>query len=160
MIICKSLGYPCKNYLLPVYYWLTVTVYRFTVAAMYKRNRLLNMPKKPASMDWHRADVIAAFKRKGTSITRESRRLGMNESYLMAALNKPYPKAERLIAEILGIQPQSIWPTRYNEDGSPKSGRGERGIGRHPSNLTQKQNDTPKRSNSNVNTSHEDKQAA
>lgn len=119
------------------------------------------MPKKPASMDWHRADVIAAFKRRGTSITREARLLGMNDSYLMGALNKPYPKAEKLIAELLGETPQAIWPSRYNADGTPKSGRGERGLGRHPSNLkTVIQNSTPSTSNGNVNTASKDRQAA
>lgn len=119
------------------------------------------MPKKPASQDWHRADVIAAFKKRGTSITRVARELGMNDSYLMQALNKPYPKAERLLAQYLGLTPQTIWPTRYHPDGTPKSGRGERGLGRHPSNLkTHKQNSTPISTNGNVNTNHEDKQAA
>lgn len=119
------------------------------------------MPKKPASKDWHRADVIAAFKRRGTSITREARLLGMNDSYLMGALNKPYPKAEKLIAEFLGETPQTIWPSRYNEDGTPKSGRGERGLGRHPSNLkTVIQNSTPSTPNGNVNTASKDRQAA
>lgn len=127
---------------------------------MYKRNRLLNMPKKPASSDWHRADVIAAFKKRGTSITRVARELGMNDSYLMQALNKPYPKAERLLAQYLGLAPQTIWPSRYHQDGSPKSGRGERGLGRHPSNLTHKQNSTPIGINGNVNTAIKDRQAA
>lgn len=118
------------------------------------------MPKKPASPDWHPADVVAAFKKRGTSITRVARELGMNDSYLRQALNKPYPKAERLLANFLKLTPQQIWPSRYHADGTPKSGRGERGLGRHPSNLTRKQNSTPISTNGNVNTKHEDKQAA
>lgn len=89
------------------------------------------MSKKPASQDWHRADVIAAFKKRGTTITRVARELGMCDSYLMQATGKPYPKAERILAEYLGMNPQDIWPSRYNLDGTPKSGRGERGLGRH-----------------------------
>lgn len=119
------------------------------------------MPKKPASPDWHRADVIAAFKRRGTSITRVARELGMNDSYLMQALNKPYPKAERLLAAYLNLTPQEIWPSRYHADGTTKSGRGERGLGRHPSNLkTVIQNSTPSAPNGNVNTASKDRQAA
>ncbi|SDK54179.1 transcriptional regulator, Nlp family [Methylophilus rhizosphaerae] len=110
------------------------------------------MPKKPASSDWHRADVIAAFKKRDTSITRVAREKGMNNSYLLGALNKPYPKAERMLAEFLGVTPQTIWPSRYHADGSPKSGRGERGLGRHPSNLAKNsQNSTPSTVNGNVN---------
>lgn len=128
---------------------------------MYKRNGLLNMPKKPASSDWHRADVIAAFKKRGTSITKVARELGMNDSYLRQALNKPYPKAERLLAEFLGLKPQSIWPSRYYEDGSPKSGRGERGLGRHYTNLKgYKRNDTPLNAARNVENHIQNKQAA
>lgn len=89
------------------------------------------MSKKPASQDWHRADVVAAFKKRGTTITRVARELGMCDSYLRQATSKPYPKAERVLAEYLGMNPQDIWPSRYNTDGTPKSGRGERGIGRH-----------------------------
>lgn len=93
------------------------------------------MSKKPASQDWHRADVIAAFKKRGTTITRVARELGMCDSYLNQATFKPYPKAEQILAKFLGMNPQDIWPSRYNADGTPKSGRGERGIGRHHTRL-------------------------
>ncbi|MDF0377654.1 helix-turn-helix transcriptional regulator [Methylophilus sp. YYY-1] len=107
------------------------------------------MPKKPASSDWHPADVIAAFKKRGTSITRVARELGMCDSYLRQALVRPYPKAERVLAEQLGVTPQSIWPSRYHANGTPKSGRGERGIGRHHSYYAKK-NDTGVTNKSNV----------
>jgi len=29
------------------------------------------------------------------------------------ALNRPYPKAERIIAAAIGIAPEVIWPERY-----------------------------------------------
>lgn len=93
------------------------------------------MSKKPASQDWHRADLIAAFKKRGTTITRVARELGMCDSYLNQATFKPYPKAEQILAQFLGMNPQDIWPSRYNADGTPKSGRGERGIGRHHTRL-------------------------
>jgi Ner family transcriptional regulator len=42
------------------------------------------------------------------------------------ALRRPWPKAEKIIADYIGTTPQAIWPSRYNEDGSPKSGHGIR----------------------------------
>jgi len=33
--------------------------------------------------------------------------------------NKPFPKYERILAEILEVQPQIIWPSRYDRDGNP-----------------------------------------
>lgn len=47
------------------------------------------------------------------------------------AIWRPWPKAERIIAEALGVPPEQIWPSRYHPDGSPRSGRGERGLGRY-----------------------------
>lgn len=98
------------------------------------------MQKKAAkSQDWHPADVVAAFKKKGTTITRVAREMNLCESYLRQAVNRPYPKAERILAEYLGTTPQAIWPSRYHADGTPKSGRGERGIGRHHSYYAKKE---------------------
>lgn len=91
------------------------------------------MAKKPAPKDWHRADVIAAVRRKGTTLQAMSLGMNYSRSTLRNALNHPAPKYERIIAEFLGTTPQKIWPSRYHADGSPKSGRGERGLGRYKS---------------------------
>lgn len=93
------------------------------------------MAKKPTVTDWHTADIIAAVKKTGTSISRLSRLNHLSAATVGQALYRPYPKSERIIAEHLKTTPQVIWPSRYNEDGTPKSGRGERNIGRHASNL-------------------------
>lgn len=105
---------------------------------MFNSNETLNMIKKPASkpQDWHAIDIVAAVRKTGTSIQRLSRLNGYADDSLRACLYKPMPKMERVIAGHLGVNPQTIWPTRYHLDGSPKSGRGERGIGRHPSRLS------------------------
>lgn len=87
--------------------------------------------KKPAPQSWHPADIKAAIEKRGWSL----RRLGTANGYAGKSLDKvlrhPWPKAERIVAEALGIPPQRIWPQRYHRDGSPKSGRGERGLGRY-----------------------------
>lgn len=125
---------------------------------MFIKYKTLNMQKKPAKekvQDWHSADIVAAIRKTGTSLQRISREHGLCNAAVGQALHRPYPKSERIIAERLGIEPQVIWPSRYNLDGTPKSGRGERGIGRFPAQLTSalktKVNDTTIIDSRNVN---------
>lgn len=88
-------------------------------------------PKKTATKDWSRAYITAALWERGTSFRRLSRLHRYAPTALNQALNRPYPKAEAIIAAAIGCRPNEIWPSRYHEDGSPKSGRGERGLGRY-----------------------------
>lgn len=91
-----------------------------------------HMPKKTSlKEDWHRADIIAAVRKKGTTLYGLSRSLGYKRTTISNALYTPAPRYERLIAEFLDTTPQVIWPSRYHADGSPRSGRGERGLGRY-----------------------------
>ncbi|MBE4621025.1 transcriptional regulator [Vibrio navarrensis] len=64
-------------------------------------------------MDWHRADVISALKKNGTSMAALSRENGLSSGSLYNALVRPWPKGEQIIAKALGKEPQDIWPTRY-----------------------------------------------
>lgn len=63
--------------------------------------------------DWHPADIIAALKRKGTSLSALSRASGLASSTLANALTRRWPKGERLIAQALNVSPEEIWPSRY-----------------------------------------------
>lgn len=63
--------------------------------------------------DWHSADIIAALRKRGTSLAALSRQAGLASSTLANALNRHWPKGERLIAEALGVTPEQIWPSRY-----------------------------------------------
>lgn len=119
------------------------------------------MPKKPASKDWHRADIIAAVRKTGTNLQQLSREHGLGRTTLSNALYGPCPRYERLIAEHLGTTAQAIWPSRYHTDGSPKSGRGERGIGRYKAKaIANSCNDTPEEESRNVYTINNRKKAA
>ncbi|OSD82703.1 DNA-binding protein, partial [Salmonella enterica subsp. houtenae serovar 40:z4,z32:-] len=62
--------------------------------------------------DWHSADIIAALKKRGTSLAAVSRQAGLSSSTLANPLNRHWPKGERLIAEALGVTPEQIWPSR------------------------------------------------
>ncbi|EGV05709.1 DNA-binding protein Ner [Haemophilus pittmaniae HK 85] len=63
--------------------------------------------------DWERVDIIYALKKKGTTLAALSRQSGLNSRTLNNALDRRYPKGERIIAEALGVTPEIIWPSRY-----------------------------------------------
>ncbi len=73
-----------------------------------------NVPKpQKKSLDWHRADVVAALHKCGWSINSLAKAHGISPSTLRSALDKSYPKSERLIAQAIGIAPETIWPERF-----------------------------------------------
>ena len=63
--------------------------------------------------DWERIDILYALKKKGTTLAALSRQSGLNSRTLNNALDRRYPKGERIIAEALGVTPEIIWPSRY-----------------------------------------------
>lgn len=69
---------------------------------MHKRNE-----------DWHPADIIAALRRRGTTLAALSRQAGLSSSTLANALSRPWPKGEWLIADAIDVHPAEIWPSRY-----------------------------------------------
>lgn len=72
-------------------------------------------PKKPASQDWHPAHIVAALRLAGWSTRSLARHHGYHPSALAKAMHRPYPRAEQLIADALGVPPETIWPARYAE---------------------------------------------
>lgn len=63
--------------------------------------------------DWHKADIVAAIQKKGTSLAALSRNAGLSPSTLANALERPWPKGEFIIATAINIHPAEIWPSRY-----------------------------------------------
>lgn len=70
---------------------------------------------KSQHVDWHPADIVAGLRKKGTSLAAESRKAGLSSSTLANTLTRPWPKGELIIAEVLGIKPWVIWPSRYHD---------------------------------------------
>lgn len=78
--------------------------------------RRQHTPKKPAPQDWHPADIVASLRKAGWSLRRLSFHHGYkNGSTLKLAIHRRWPKAERLIAQAIGVDPAEIWPSRYAE---------------------------------------------
>ncbi|PHM70018.1 helix-turn-helix domain-containing protein [Xenorhabdus kozodoii] len=63
--------------------------------------------------DWHQADIIAALRKRGTTLAALSREAGLSSSTLANALSRQWPKGERIIADYLEVHPSEIWPSRY-----------------------------------------------
>lgn len=78
--------------------------------------------KTPAPKDWHKADIKAALEKRGLSLSRLSRQHNFSRAACALALAIPWARMERVIADALGVEPQVIWPSRY-QDGAPKRSR-------------------------------------
>ncbi|QLK61089.1 transcriptional regulator [Enterobacteriaceae bacterium Kacie_13] len=68
------------------------------------------------NQDWHPADIIAALRKKGTTLAAVSRAAGLSSSTLSNALSRPWPKGEMLIGKAIGLPPSAIWPSRYYDE--------------------------------------------
>lgn len=68
--------------------------------------------EKPGA-DWHRADIVAALHKANLSLRALSQANGLSAGALNNALDRPWPKAERIIADAIGVEPSVIWPSRY-----------------------------------------------
>ena len=79
-------------------------------------------PKKPALQDWHKADIVAALWKRGTSLRKLDRAHGFAPGAISNALHRAWPNGQRIIADAIGVAPQEIWPSRYEPDGTPKKG--------------------------------------
>lgn len=98
---------------------------------MSKSTQKIIPQKKPITQDWHPADIKAELEKAGWSLQQLSLQHGYVTGSLRMALRNPWPKAEAIIAAAIGHAPNQIWPSRYGQNGNPKSGRGERGLGRY-----------------------------
>lgn len=70
---------------------------------------------EPKSQDWHRADIKSALEKRGITLRDLSRQAGLSPDSLRNVFTRSWPRAERIIADALGITPQEIWPSRYSD---------------------------------------------
>jgi Ner family transcriptional regulator len=60
----------------------------------------------------------SALSTRSLSIDGLGRMHGMTGPSLCIAFYRPFPKAERIIADVLNLEPWDLWPERYS-DGKP-----------------------------------------
>lgn len=75
---------------------------------------------RQCSRDWHREDVKAAVRKRGTTIAALAGLHGLKPQALLRTLVVPREAGERIISEFIGVPPQRIWPSRYHKDGRRK----------------------------------------
>lgn len=63
--------------------------------------------------DWHPADVKAALEKRGHNLRALSAKWGY--SHIERTLRQPWLAAEAIIAEAIGVPPEVIWPSRYQQ---------------------------------------------
>lgn len=66
----------------------------------------------------HSADIVAEVKKAGTSLRQLGLAHGFAASTLRAALHKPHPRAQRLIAQTIGRDVHEIWPLWFDASGA------------------------------------------
>jgi Ner family transcriptional regulator len=59
---------------------------------------------------WHRADIIAAVRKRGASLSEIGRRVGLSRKSMSWALIRRHERANLAIAEFLGVPPHDLWP--------------------------------------------------
>ena len=74
----------------------------------------MNTNPEPRKADWHPADVLAALKKRGKTLSGLSQAHGYHATAAGKALKKSWPAMEALIAAELGLAPADIWLGRYD----------------------------------------------
>lgn len=81
------------------------------------------MPLDPAQRwEW----IKYQLRLRGTSLAKLAKGLKVTGPAVKNAKLRPYPRIEREIAKALGLSPCSLWPERWNHDGTPKRQRPKR----------------------------------
>lgn len=76
---------------------------------------------------WHRADIIAAIHKRGSSLAALGREHGYGDSTMRVALHAPRTPSNRIIAAYLGVSMHELWPAWFDADGRLIAGNRARG---------------------------------
>ena len=71
----------------------------------------------PTPQGWHPQEIIFSVRMKGTSLQRLSREHGFHLRTFNMAVKQRFPRCHDIIAAVIGVPRQSIWPQFYDEDG-------------------------------------------
>lgn len=94
------------------------------------------MARRTPKPDWHPEDVKAALRKVGQTLSGLSQSNGYSTSTVGCVLRRPAAGVQAVIAAVLKMKPQDIWPSRYHADGTPR----RRGQYSRPHAAAQRQN--------------------
>lgn len=69
---------------------------------------------------WHPQDIMAAVRKRGSSLQGLAREHGFSRNTLNRALTERFPNAHAVIADYLEMSRGELWPEWYRKDGSPR----------------------------------------
>jgi Ner family transcriptional regulator len=80
--------------------------------------------------DMSPTEIKAAIRAKGETLHGLSEKSGFSRSAISIAFKTRSPFVQQAVADFLGKAPQDIWPSRYDQNGSPirHDPRGRRNI--------------------------------
>lgn len=67
--------------------------------------------------NWHNADIVAAVRKRGSSLVQISAALGLTRSAGSRALLRPHARVNKAIAAVIGVSPHEIWPQWFGVSG-------------------------------------------
>lgn len=67
------------------------------------------------SEDWSTQKIKGELTLRGRTLADVSRSARLDRTAGSIALKRRWPKAEKAIADALGVQPETIWPSRYSK---------------------------------------------
>ncbi len=70
-----------------------------------------------AFTSWGPEVIKAAIAMRGMTLTLLATKHGLNPSACRQSLQRPQPKADRVISEFLGVPLCKLWPDRYDANG-------------------------------------------
>jgi Ner family transcriptional regulator len=66
---------------------------------------------------WNRFDIIAAVRKRGSSLAGIARGVGLSRKSMSWALIRPHDRANRAIAAFLKVPPHELWPEWFDASG-------------------------------------------
>ncbi|MDV7341010.1 helix-turn-helix domain-containing protein [Terasakiella sp. A23] len=76
------------------------------------------MTREPAK-GLHKEEIKAKIRMTGWTMVGLSRHWGFHWTAINTCLRNPWPTVEAKIAKLIKMEPQEIWPDRYDQDGNP-----------------------------------------
>nr|WP_318382489.1 helix-turn-helix domain-containing protein [uncultured Enterobacter sp.] len=73
----------------------------------------MSIDKGPQRLDWHPETIKAEIHKLGLSFRALSVQAGYKADSLKAVLRTPCRPYQQIIADALGVSPETIWPSRY-----------------------------------------------
>ncbi len=73
------------------------------------------LKEKPRS-GWHRQDIMAAVRKGGSTLAGLGRATGLARATMVWALVRPHVRANRAIADFLGVPLNELWPQWFDAD--------------------------------------------